>query len=650
MDDVECHKPDPCSHQEPVEEFQGRRDAVRGLEAKDKSCSPVLDEVKRAKSRDKPIENETVAVIQSRENQGSGESELLGEADKKRIKAVACFLISRDANGRAVLRLDAMMFFRGMFLAWACGLMPFLLSRAVHVQYSEGTAERCRTVDFVPGHNLGGEGFDITTMQRKAAYVIDMESFLTSNGTCTLCKNSQFGNQEQKLPLNMVDWRVEVSCSLEVASTVHESSLSFANSTSSNIENDWRLGLEVMPTPGLSVGLVTAGSHSKLSEFAMERSTRDKYSYSSQEVFCKLYRYRVHDFPTLTTVFANQLKLLPNAYNSTTQNQYRKLIDRYGTHYITTVFLGGRVREVTALRTCELTLDELTTHEVRDCLGVEASINIKALSAETEHCKQLREKKLSNRKFSQKYSDRKSEILGGSLDAYTDLLFPTESQVSPYKPWVESLKALPDLITYSLAPLHELVPYGDHRKELLRRSITDYVIERSIQKKCPACPGGAVPNEEVKCNCVCKSSSILSADCCAKTWGQATMSVMVDRGTGLKGDPAGNPPDPYVKVFYSGIMHRTNWVKDSSNPKWDATFSFGTVTLRETEKLIFEVWDKDITYDDRLGRCEVTADAAPGERAGTCYLSNGSMSFRYRIECGPHLTGPYCSDYQPSVQ
>ena len=39
---------------------------------------------------------------------------------------------------------------------------------------TDGSAKECKEAEFVPGSNLAGEGFDITKMERKGAFVIDM--------------------------------------------------------------------------------------------------------------------------------------------------------------------------------------------------------------------------------------------------------------------------------------------------------------------------------------------------------------------------------------------------------------------------------------------------------------------------------------------
>ncbi|KAI3352749.1 hypothetical protein L3Q82_019336 [Scortum barcoo] len=77
-------------------------------------------------------------------------------------------------------------------------LMPLCLAWSPLCQPSRvhfiGTPQECKKAQYVPGYNLGGEGFDIVTMERKGAYVIDTETWDLGNGTCRLYRNSYMNN------------------------------------------------------------------------------------------------------------------------------------------------------------------------------------------------------------------------------------------------------------------------------------------------------------------------------------------------------------------------------------------------------------------------------------------------------------------------
>uniref|UniRef100_A0A674NVI5 C2 domain-containing protein n=1 Tax=Takifugu rubripes TaxID=31033 RepID=A0A674NVI5_TAKRU len=78
-----------------------------------------------------------------------------------------------------------------------------------------GTPTECAKAHFVPGYNLGGEGFDVVTMERKGAFVIDTETWKTAaNGSCRLYRNRYMNREVQKVPVSVVDWRILPSAKL----------------------------------------------------------------------------------------------------------------------------------------------------------------------------------------------------------------------------------------------------------------------------------------------------------------------------------------------------------------------------------------------------------------------------------------------------
>ncbi|XP_043942862.1 perforin-1-like [Protopterus annectens] len=467
-----------------------------------------------------------------------------------------------------------------------------------------GKYEECQKAEFVPGHNLGGEGFDITTLSRKGAYVVEVEAAMTESKSCTLCKNELMNYRLQKLPHTVVDWQALPKCDSKISSKLFKSSFSFAESNNALIENDWSVELGVMPKPGADEGVVWSGSHSKLNEFMMNLTSRDEYSYITQEVECKVYSYRIRDKPELKEQFHEMLKSLPTTYTAHTKPQYQELIDIYGTHYIRKVELGGRVKDVTAVKTCEVALDGMTNDEVKDCLGVEAHAvygPVKA-SAKYNECHQLKTKNLHSANFSEKYSERISDIIGGNIYETADLLFPSPNDKSAFKTWLSSLPEHPGIVHYSLSPLSKLVYSDETIKNNLAEAITEYITEKAIIKRCPPCMKGSYTSSLDKCNCTCHCNAEVSVICCSKNKGTAEFTMVIERAFDLYGDPGGNT-DGFVEVTFGSEKVRTPVVDDNNNPQWHHTFDFCHVNLQSEVKVKVAVHDADPYWDDFLGEC-----------------------------------------------
>uniref|UniRef100_A0A3P9N1D1 Uncharacterized protein n=1 Tax=Poecilia reticulata TaxID=8081 RepID=A0A3P9N1D1_POERE len=144
-----------------------------------------------------------------------------------------------------------------------------------------GSPQQCKTAHFVPGYNLGGEGFDIVTMERKGAYVIDTETWDLGNGTCKMYRNFYQNGEDQKVPVSVVDWRIFPKCSMKVSSMLYDSVESLVNDSTSSVSNDWKIGLEIPVDPSVTVGVGLGGSHSRASEFGMKKSKSDRYEFTA---------------------------------------------------------------------------------------------------------------------------------------------------------------------------------------------------------------------------------------------------------------------------------------------------------------------------------------------------------------------------------
>ncbi|KAL1771769.1 perforin-1 [Sigmodon hispidus] len=534
------------------------------------------------------------------------------------------------------------LFLLGLFL---------LLPPPVPAPCYTATRSECRKkYKFVPGAWLAGEGVDVTTLRHSGSFPVNTLNFLRSDHTCTLCRNALNKDAIQRLPLAIAHWRPHGSgCKRNVATTKVSSTEGVVRDAASNIKNDWRVGLDVNLKPEANMKVSMAGSHSKVANFAAEKTHQDQYNFNTDTVECRLYSFRLVHRPPLHPDFRRALKNLPPNLNTSTMDAYDRLISSYGTHFITAMDLGGRLSALTALRTCQLTLDGLTADEVADCLNVEAQVSIgsqASSSNEYKACEDKKKKHKMNTSFHQAYQERHVEVVGGHLDSTRDLLFGNKATPEQFSTWTTSLISSPGLVDYSLESLHILVDDLDPRREALRQAISHYVIRRARWRDCSRpCRTGQHKSNGDSCQCVCQDSKVTNQDCCPRQRGLAKLVVSNFSAKGLWGDVFG-ATDAYVKVFFGNQEMRTSTVWNNNNPRWSDKLDFGNVLLSTSGPLRVQVWDADNGWDDDLlGSCDMSPTSGSHER--NCHLNHGSLAFSYHVKCLPHLTGETCLEYAP---
>uniref|UniRef100_A0A671LIP7 Uncharacterized protein n=1 Tax=Sinocyclocheilus anshuiensis TaxID=1608454 RepID=A0A671LIP7_9TELE len=421
-----------------------------------------------------------------------------------------------------------------------------ILGSACHT----GSQVECEKAPFVPGYNLAGEGFDVVRMRRKGAFLINVKSHM-DNGTCTVCKNRFQGGQIQKLPSAVLDWRPFSRCSKQLSSALHHSVDSL-----------------------------------------MKSST-----------------YRVADHPELSTEFSRHLQRLPTQYDEETKPLYRRTIDTYGTHYIRQVHLGGRVRRVTAFRTCLATLKGLSETDIKNCLNIELKDYFGVPSNNM------------SMGFYQGFMTHKIEVLGG--EKYFPDLVLNQSPAEAYSNWVKSLHDNPEVISYPIFPLYHLVADPEVSANL-KRAVTAYIDENML----------SVNHKE---NQGCSQTPNLDHNCCPMQASCGKLVVMVQRAAGLKADLF-TRTDGYVKVWYYLMYEETEVVMDNNDPEWNISYDLGSVEFGH--ELIFEVWDSDVIYNDMVGRCVVSPER--GTHSHSCKLKRGILYFTYNTvhnDFSIHKTG-----------
>uniref|UniRef100_A0A665TXU4 MACPF domain-containing protein n=1 Tax=Echeneis naucrates TaxID=173247 RepID=A0A665TXU4_ECHNA len=432
----------------------------------------------------------------------------------------------------------------------------------------------CECAPFVPGHNLVGEGFNLVTLQRTGAFLIDVYSFLSPNGTCILRRNPLQGNMLQKLPLSVVDWRAFRRCKVGISSSMHTS-----------------LGLDFLKFVGVEVG----GSHSVASGFASAKTKVDRYTFSRHSATCKHYSYRVSEKPPLSYEFSQVLKNLPSSYNISTRAQYRRIIETYGTHYIRQVYLGGRIRRVTATRTCLASLSGFSASAV-----YKADMTVKD----------------NNHHFT--LSLRQKQYLKSCKDWTGEFALNGTKSDQGYRKWLTTLKDHPDVVQYSLRPMYELAT-SQTKRQGMKAAIEKYLKDNAIKNssKQPSCGG---------------SDQDLDSSCCPKKARRGTLEVTVIRGWNLKGD-YWHQTDGFVKL------------RHGSNSNFDFLFFFFFLIKVDTlQSLHVELWDEDTWQNDLLFSRFVPLKQ--GTHHHTLTSPKGNVEIIIILTCDHKLAGDSCERYK----
>lgn len=349
--------------------------------------------------------------------------------------------------------------------------------------------------------------------------------------------------------------------------------------------------------------------------------------------------------PPLTAEFLSAVNSLP-PYSRNSEGRYRTVIETYGTHYVTKVYLGGKVKSVTSIKTCEASINGLMTTEVSDCLSVEASASFAAsvsIKAMYEHC-EAKKKKLGHfRSYSSMFNERHTEVTGGNIEG-TDVLFESQSKSSVYSNWLKSLKTSPDVVQYDLHPLHMVLPDGHLAATGLKQQVEKYIKNNALKSICSErCQIGQRSSKRDPCACVCSSSSAIMSNCCPTSKGLATLKVFKLYAQGLYGD-RWSKTDGSVEVTYGNLVQRTSIISDNDNPVWPEKLTFGTITISMADELKFKVYDKDHYWNsDLLGQCSFQLHS--GKKTDSCMLNHGTLFFSYTAECAPSLGGDKCQEY-----
>ncbi|XP_006889645.1 PREDICTED: complement component C7 [Elephantulus edwardii] len=212
------------------------------------------------------------------------------------------------------------------------------------------------------------------------------------------------------------------------------------------------------------------------------------------------------DFLHLAEPFWKELSYLPAFYD---YSAYRKLIDKYGTHYLQSGSLGGEYKVLFYLDSEKMQQKDYTSSDLKECFA--SNINIFFVKSSKSKCKKLAENLKAAAGVSSNILRGKPFVKGGSIDfvaglSSLDLNDPAGNR-KRYSDWAGSVTGLPQVINQKLTPLYELVkevPCASVKRLYLKRALEEYLEEFDPCHCQPCQNGGMATVEKTQCHCQCK--------------------------------------------------------------------------------------------------------------------------------------------------
>lgn len=237
---------------------------------------------------------------------------------------------------------------------------------------------------------------------------------------------------------------------------------------------------------------------------------------------------------------------------------------------------------------------------------------------------------LNNQDTSTSYSSglykHHTEVVGGT--GWTGEFSLTHENSQSFKKWLNSLKFRPDIVSYSLRPMYELVR-NKTQKAAIQAAIKQY-LQQHAQSKSPS---------EPKCGYYTDN---IARNCCPKKTRRGRLEITLIRAWNLYGDYT-TVTDSYAIIRYGSYELKTSMI-ESNDPRWKTVYNVGKV---DTHLLLeMEVWDEDLQYDDLLISC--TRYITQGSRTYTCTSGTSGFEVYATLTCDPYLTGDKCDRYKSS--
>ncbi|KAM7416037.1 hypothetical protein PAMA_018215 [Pampus argenteus] len=336
-----------------------------------------------------------------------------------------------------------------------------------------------------PNIELLGLGYDMVTGKRRAG-VINTKNF---GGQC----RTMFSGVHMavyRLPLSTTQYSFMVKAQNDFSDEIFTST--------------WHYAKDIVNRQKVSG--TTTGYHNYDFHERQDKTKKNKVLVLKNNIEVAQFQSNSPQFLPISEELWRALAKLPSVYDFAA---YRKVLERFGTHYLSEGSLGGSFKVVA-------TIDEETERQmVRESQRYDECARTKRwfliFPINIVDCRKGHHEHTSDNAHSRSNNVHRVDVVGGDVQYTAELMTMQPSNAEKnwevYSNWADSIGSFPQVIKQKLRPLSELVKEvqcAGVKKLYLRRAIEQYLTE-SDPCHCQACSnnGMAVMDGDV-CKCICK--------------------------------------------------------------------------------------------------------------------------------------------------
>uniref|UniRef100_A0A7N8YQG0 Complement component C7 n=1 Tax=Mastacembelus armatus TaxID=205130 RepID=A0A7N8YQG0_9TELE len=343
----------------------------------------------------------------------------------------------------------------------------------------------CQNSVLPPNIELLGLGFDIVSEKWRAS-VINTKSF---GGQCRIMYSGAH-NAPYRLPLSTIKYSFMVKVQNDFKDEMYTS--------------EWHYAKDIVQRA------TATGTTRGYSNYDFRKTTDKTQTHKllvlKNDIEVAQFQSSSPQYLPVSEELWKALAKLPSVYD---YSAYRKVLEKFGTHYLSEGSLGGALNIISLID--EETVKELESSSFRydECEKTKRWVLFFPITSET--CRRGHHEQSSATKHAHSNLVKNVDVQGGGIQHIAALktmqLHDTGKNWQMYSDWADSITSFPKVTKQKLRPLSELVKEvqcAGVKKLYLRKAIEQYLSETDPCHCQPCSNNGLAVMDGYECKCICK--------------------------------------------------------------------------------------------------------------------------------------------------